>query len=85
MTPDALPRFAQHERHLLLTERGIGQRVVQRLESAGIHSLDQLRRQGVESTVRRIAAVLGSAAWGNRQRALERALHRAVAAQPALR
>jgi hypothetical protein len=74
------PRFAQHERYLLLTERGISHGVVQRLEDAGIHSFEQLRHQGVEATVRRICAGLGSSAWANRQRALERALHRAVQA-----
>ncbi|MDT7838913.1 hypothetical protein [Aquabacterium sp. OR-4] len=85
MTTHTPPQFAQHERHLLLSERGIGQLVVQRLESAGIHSLEQLRREGVERTVRHIGAVLGSASWCNRQRALERALLRAVAAPAAAR
>lgn len=60
MTADTLCGFAQHERHLLPTERGIGQRVVQRLASAGLPAPDQLRRQGVARTVRHIAAAQAS-------------------------
>lgn len=72
------PRFTHHERYLLLTERGISHGVVQRLEDAGVHSFEQLRRLGVETIVRRICDGVGSSCWTNRQRALERALHRAM-------
>lgn len=78
MKPELAPRFNDQERYLLLTERGISHGVVQRLEDAGVHSMAQLRHQGVEAIVRRICDGLGSSAWTNRQRALERALHRAV-------
>lgn len=69
-------RFAEHERRLLLAEPGIGPAVIERLERAGIHSLAQLREAGVGEAVLKVCATLGSIAWANRRRPLERVLSR---------
>ena len=68
------PRFAPDERRLLLSTPGIGPGVIQRLESAGIHSLAQIRALGVQGTVRHVCEQLGTMAWANRRGALDRAL-----------
>ena len=67
-------RFAPDERRLLLSTSGIGPGVIQRLESAGIHSLAQIRALGVQGTVRQVCEHLGTMAWANRRGALDRAL-----------
>ena len=71
-------RFPARERRQLLSERGIGPQVVERLEQAGIDSLDRLRCVGVAGAVDAICAVVGSQAWANRRRAIERALGRSA-------
>lgn len=77
----AAPRFADHERRLLLAEPGIGPQVVQRLEGAGIHSLAQLRESGVPRAVMAVCSSVGSIGWANRRRPLERVLDR-IAVRP---
>lgn len=67
-------RFTGAERHLLLTTSGIGQVVINRIESAGVGSLRQLRELGVDTIVERICDGAGNFAWRNRKRALLRAL-----------
>lgn len=71
-------RFTPDERRLLLSTPGIGPGVIQRLESAGIHSLAQIRVLGVQGTVRHVCEHLGTMAWANRRGALNRALARAL-------
>lgn len=71
-------RFPDAERRLLLAERGIGQQVVERLEQAGLHSLEQLRTLGVPHAVLMVCASVGSIAWANRRKPLERALARSL-------
>ena len=66
--------FAAPDRHVLLTTRGIGPVVVERLEQAGFRSLQQLRDAGPEAVVAEMCAWQGSAAWGNRRRAIHRAI-----------
>jgi hypothetical protein len=72
-------RFPAPERRQLLGEPGIGPGVVERLERAGIHSLAQLRRMGVARAVAAICASMGSGAWANRHRPLERVCAREFA------
>jgi hypothetical protein len=67
-------RFPEEERRRLLAQPGIGPTVIARLEAAGIHSLQALRSIGIRAVVDAVCAGLGSAAWSNRRRALERAL-----------
>lgn len=67
-------RFVPNERDRLLRTAGIGPAVVRRLEEVGISSLDRLRSYGVDEVVRRVCHHVGSGSWGNRRRALARAL-----------
>lgn len=70
--------FSQHERRLLLSTRGIGETVVHRLEAAGYGSLHALREAGAAQVTEVVLSQLGSTAWRNRRRAIERALAQAV-------
>lgn len=74
--PD-VKRFNALDRHLLAAEAGIGARVIERMEEAGFHSLAQLRAAGCAQVVDVVCRRLGSIAWRNRLRPLERALVRA--------
>ena len=67
-------RFPDHERRQLLVQRGIGPTVLARLEEAGIASIHALRRLGVPQVVHQVCGDQGNPAWGNRQRALVRAV-----------
>lgn len=71
-------RFPDYERRYLCGWPGIGDGVVDRIEQAGITSLHQLRRKGVDAVLDRICASQGHAAWRNRRRALLRALDHAA-------
>jgi hypothetical protein len=75
-------RFSESERRFLLSERGIGVIVVERLESVGLHSLEALRQVGVVHAVLLVCASVGSIGWANRRRSLERALGRSLTAGP---
>jgi len=75
------PGFSEDERQILLATRGIGGGVIERIECAGVHSLQQLRQLGVDAIVDRICQGTGNFAWRNRKRALLRAL--ATVATPA--
>ncbi|MDE2367845.1 MAG: helix-hairpin-helix domain-containing protein [Burkholderiales bacterium] len=66
--------FTPDERRVLCNMPGIGPGVVDRLEQAGVESLEMLRRIGADAATARVCRLLGSSAWGNRRRALERAL-----------
>lgn len=67
-------RFDQIERRRLLGVAGIGERVVEQLEASGFHSLQQMRALGAAEVAAAVIERVGSAAWGNRRRALARAL-----------
>jgi hypothetical protein len=60
-------------------EAGIGEGVIARLEEAGIHSLSQLRALGATRAVDTVCSRLGSTAWRNRRRSIERVLNLALA------
>jgi hypothetical protein len=66
--------FTYEERRQLLVATGIGPTVVQRLEEAGVDSLDKLRQVGVDRAVDRICSRIGSMGWATRRRALARVL-----------
>lgn len=74
--------FPAHERRLLTAAPRIGPAVVQRLEQVGLNSLAELRALGVDAAVERICCSLGSSAWQNRRRALQRALESQPCEQP---
>jgi hypothetical protein len=67
-------RFSDAERRHLLAQPGLGPVVVQRLESAGVGSLDALRQRGVDRVIDLLCRSGGSVAWRNRRRALARAV-----------
>ncbi|MDT7838585.1 helix-hairpin-helix domain-containing protein [Aquabacterium sp. OR-4] len=67
-------RFSEPERLLLLRERGVGERVVERLEAAGYGSIARIHEAGVDTVVHSIAQACGSRSWANRRRALQRVL-----------
>lgn len=73
-----IPRFPQHERDLLLQTPGLGEVIVQRLESAGIVSLAQLHALGTDQ----VLDLVGRGGWHNRRRALARALESAARLVP---
>jgi len=79
MTIDHHPprRFPHFERKLLLAQAGVGECVLQRLESVGFGSLAELRQAGPEQAVLRVCEAGGGSGWTNRRRALARALHAA--------
>jgi hypothetical protein len=66
--------FALDDRQALLSTRGIGPLVVNRLEQAGYCSLEQLRRAGADTVTAIVCAQVGSTAWANRRRAIRRVL-----------
>jgi hypothetical protein len=82
-TPAVGPRFSCAERAVLLATPGIGHGVVERIESIGVHTLQQLHDMGVDVIVAQICASFGNVAWRNRRRPLKRALQQAwVTARP---
>lgn len=68
-------RFNERERRHLLSTRGLGPTVVQRLEQSGIVSIDTLRTRGVDSVVAAMCQPGHNKAWLNRRRALLRAIN----------
>jgi hypothetical protein len=72
--PGPTAGFAGQDLRALLGTRGIGPRVVERLELAGFCSLDQLRKAGPEAVTAAVCKLLGTRAWANRRRAIRRAL-----------
>jgi predicted RecB family nuclease len=58
-------QFSDSERQVLLAVHGVGPKVVQRLEEAGISTLDNLATQQAEALSRMIAASLGASCWRN--------------------
>lgn len=73
-------RFPATERQWLLKRPRIGPTVVDRLEQVGFGSLAHLRAAGADAVVEAVCRHLGSQVWGNRRRALARALLPAIEA-----
>ena len=78
-----MTRFSPEDRRLLMSERGINAVVIARLEQAGYCSITQVVRVGVPVAVEDVCRLVGSAAWVNRRKALERAVRKAGAQQRA--
>lgn len=57
--------FSAGERAVLLTVRGVGATVVDRLEQIGFDSLDALATASVDGIVKQVAAMLGTTCWKN--------------------
>ena len=65
MTEQPIARFAPDERTRLLAVRGVGPRVVERLEEIGIASLADLAIASAPDICGRTAAILGATCWKN--------------------
>ena len=65
-----------------MSERGINAVVSTRLEQAGYCSISQVVLAGVPAAVEDVCRLVGSVAWGNRRKALERAVRKAGVEQP---
>jgi hypothetical protein len=74
--------FAAVERQLLLSTPGISYGVVSRIELAGVCSIRELNKLGVDAVVDQICEGVGNLAWRNRKRALSRALARLDSLEP---
>lgn len=57
--------FPAHERETLLSVKGVGPTVVDRLEQVGIDSLAALAATKPEDIVTQVAAMLGATCWKN--------------------
>jgi len=57
--------FTPKERDALLECKGVGPKVIERLEQMGFSSLEQLRQASVEDIVAHGAALVGSTCWKN--------------------
>lgn len=57
--------FPADQRERLLAVKGVGAKVVERLEQLGYSSLDELARASVEDITAQVAALLGSTCWRN--------------------
>lgn len=57
--------FTPKERNALLDCKGVGLKVVERLEQMGFSSLEQLREVSVEEIVAQGAELVGSTCWKN--------------------
>ncbi len=57
--------FSANERQALLSVKGVGPTVVDRLEQLGFQSLQQLSQADALQIVSQAAAMLGSSCWKN--------------------
>lgn len=60
-----IERFSSGERAALLTVRGVGPTVIQRLEEAGIASFSELATRDALGISQEIAAAVGTTCWRN--------------------
>src|SRR3546814_4973306 len=77
MTAPSPARFSAEDRAVLLAVKGVGPKVLERLEKLGIASMEALACQGADEVCRRIAAMLGASCWSNSpmaRGAIERAI-----------
>jgi nucleotidyltransferase/DNA polymerase involved in DNA repair len=58
-------RFSTYERHKLLAVKGIGPKVIERLEQMGFSTLRQLAEADVNDILWQGAALSGSSCWKN--------------------
>ncbi len=70
-----MPTFSTQDRNLLLSIGGLGPLTIRRLEEAGIDSLQKLRSLGADRASELVCVHLGTQAWRNRRKPIERALN----------
>ncbi|MBI0097400.1 MULTISPECIES: helix-hairpin-helix domain-containing protein [unclassified Snodgrassella] len=57
--------FTETEKAALLTVKGIGEKVIMRLEQMGIDSLDKLALANPQDITEQAASLVGSSCWKN--------------------
>lgn len=57
--------FSAHDRERLLTAKGVGAKVIERLEQLGYDSLAQLAEADAADITAQVAAMLGTTCWRN--------------------
>ncbi|MCX8744452.1 DUF4332 domain-containing protein [Snodgrassella sp. B3882] len=57
--------FSESERALLVKVKGVGDKVIDRLEQIGINSLAQLAEENPQDITQQIACLVGSSCWKN--------------------
>ncbi len=62
--------FSDNEKNLLLAVKGVGHKVIERLEQQGIDSLEELAKANASDITKYVAALLGSSCWKNSPQAL---------------
>nr|WP_279119444.1 helix-hairpin-helix domain-containing protein [Snodgrassella alvi] len=57
--------FTETEKAALLTVKGVGEKVIMRLEQMGIDSLDKLALANPQDITEQAASLVGSSCWKN--------------------
>ena len=57
--------FTETEKAALLTVKGVGEKVIMRLEQIGIDSLDKLALANPQDITEQAASLVGSSCWKN--------------------
>ncbi|WP_367415588.1 helix-hairpin-helix domain-containing protein [Snodgrassella alvi] len=57
--------FTETEKAALLTVKGVGEKVIMRLEQMGIDSLDKLSLANPQDITEQAASLVGSSCWKN--------------------
>lgn len=57
--------FSANEKAALLTVKGVGEKVIMRLEQMGIDSLDKLAQADPQDITAQAAVLVGSSCWKN--------------------
>lgn len=65
MTEQTIARFPRDEKARLLAVKGVGPRVIERLEEIGIASLADLASASAPDICAQTAAILGATCWKN--------------------
>jgi len=65
MEADAPMTFTDHERHILLATRGVGPKVIERLEELGVGGFARLAQADAAVVCAGAAASVGSTCWKN--------------------
>ena len=79
METDAAMTFTEHERQILLATKGVGPKVIQRLEELGVGGFARLAQADAAVVCAGAAASVGSTCWKNSPQA-RKAIKAAVAA-----
>lgn len=65
METDAAMTFTEHERQILLATKGVGPKVIQRLEELGVGGFARLAQADTAVVCAGAAASVGSTCWKN--------------------